>query len=609
MPLNERSPELNFDEEDVVLILRDPSTRPQAAEALAQIRVGREAEIPNADGLDMAADMVVEDRAHFWVDVLKRKGCLATFVVALRTRGLAQNIDGLQTVLDDRSTMFDPLKLRDFLLRVETYRCKVRVGQMFKGSGILVGPSSVLTAWHVIAQAKPDPDGEPMELPEIDVEFADGRIIPVAMLSASSPCGTVEWPPDEGRAPRTDAEVEHRHDVALLRLKQPVGIHLAFAALASPSYEFRVPAEVVLISHPEGEWRGVEFARLKKLRNVTARWGYDVKGNRGGSSGGGCFDTKFSLAGIHQGRAEGGGRLIPLIRFDSTVRQAITNDEIPTALWSIDGTPESGLVIGRDTFFLGYQTAMRGASRARGIWIRRVDLQNDLSGLPFSFEILDRLVARSPDTRLIRVSFDAIVHDLPNEIARRASDAGIQVEAPDARSGVGVDQTEPEAVIADRTRRLAQMLDEKAHKLGIRLWVFFDHPSVIFGDESRWALTAFVDQALRLDYLRIALAGFEAIQMPGARFNAGYEAVGVGAPGLMIEFITDVKTEDVKNLIRSAANDMKRTISPERVEEWTAEALKDLASVNGRYDSVLRTEIASRLQPRLKQLYDEGAKA
>ncbi|MEV4909359.1 hypothetical protein AB0N46_32520, partial [Streptomyces albidoflavus] len=60
MPLNERSPELNFDEEDVELILRDPSTRPQAAEALAQIRVGREDEIPNADGLDMAADMVVE---------------------------------------------------------------------------------------------------------------------------------------------------------------------------------------------------------------------------------------------------------------------------------------------------------------------------------------------------------------------------------------------------------------------------------------------------------------------------------------------------------------------------------------------------------------------
>lgn len=361
-----------------------------------------------------------------------------------------------------------------------------------------------------------------------------------------------------------------------------------------------------MISHPEGEWRGVEFAKLRALPNIRARWGYNVTATHGGSSGGGCFDTSFSLAGIHQGRARGRGRLVPLVRFDSIVRDVIAADETPEKLWSLDGTPESGLVVGRDTFFIGYHAAMRGPTRVRGLWIRRVDLQNDVSGLPFSFEMLDKLVARSPNTRLIRISFDALVRDLPNEIARRASAASIDIKAPEAMSGVGVDQTAPEAVVADRSRRLAQALDQKAAELNIRLWVFFDHPSVMFGDESRWALTAFVDQALRLEHLRLALAGYEAIQMPGAQFETPSAVDPEGAPGLIVEYLSDVMEVDVRNLIQSAADDMNCMISPERMKEWTREALMDLHPVNGRYDSTHRAMIASRVQVRLKQLRDEG---
>ncbi len=600
----EHSPtELTFDEMDIERVIRDQTTRAQAAEALAQIRMGREGEIPSAEGLDAAADLVGMDRSEFWVAMLKRKHCLATFVAALRVRGLA-----IQSwMLDDQQVFFDLQKLQSFLGRVETFRCRIRVAGIVKGSGILVGPSSVLTAWHVTAMA--GPGDMPATQPDIDVVLTDGRAIPAIVLPISSPCGTIEWPPDHGRAPKSDDEVHDRHDVALLRLKKPVGIHLAFAALASPPYQYRGPEAVMLISHPEGGWRGVEFAQLRKLRNVTARWGYNVQGNRGGSSGGGCFDTSFSLAGIHQGRAEGIGRLVPLIRFDRIVRQVIADDEIPEKLWSLDGTPDSGLVVGRDAFFIGYHASMRGPARTRGLWIRRVDLKQDVSGLPFSFEMLGKLVARSPDTRLIRVSFDTVVHDLPGEIARRARESGVQIEAPEAMSGVGADQTEPEAMVADRSRQLAQALDGRAAELGIRLWVFFEHPSVVFGDESRWALTAFVDQALRLERLRIALAGYEAVQMPGTQFETRLDAEGEGAPGLMVEYLTDVSEVDVRNLIEAAARDMGRTISSERVQEWTDEALNGLHMVNGRYDSVLRTEIAARLQPRLQQLRDERAPA
>ena len=579
-------------DEDIEDAVRDHPM--QAAEALARIRVGRESELPSGDGLDATADQFGVERAKFWVQLLKLKQSLATFASALQMTGVLEAI----YKIPPEASMFDPKALTRFFDRLDSFRCTVRVDGNFRGSGILVGPSSALTAWHVTAVAAPRDQQIPV--PTIEVELADRRRIGAEVVQpSSSPCGENEW---KGQAPKLDDEVAQWHDVALLRLKQPAGIHLAFAALASPPSELRALAAIMLVSYPDGEWKGVEYAKLRRLYpKLTARWGYDVQAAEQGSSGGGCFDTSLRLAGIHQAGAVGGGRLVPLIRFDGLVRTAIEEDETPDMLWSLDGTPDSSLVVGRDAFFTGYQAAMREA-RARGLWIRRIDLTNDVSGLPFSFELLSKLVARSVDTRLVRVSFDAMVNDLPTEVARRATEAGVAVDAPAARSGVAQDQTEPEAVIADRSRLLAQALDAKARSMGVRLWVFFDHPSLTFGDEARWALTAFVDQAMRLDSLRVALAGFEAVQMPGEQFEHRFEAQRGGGPGLMVEYLTHVRRVDVINLIKAAAKDMGRPISPERVEEWTDEALQGLASVNERYDSAHRATVAARLQPKLQAL-------
>ncbi|SOF00959.1 Trypsin-like peptidase domain-containing protein [Burkholderia sp. OK233] len=589
--------DLRFKDGDIARVISNEATREKAAEALEQIRVGREEKIPSADGLNSAAKTLKEDPGRFWVRTLKDYGYLATFVAALRARGLALATWHLR----HEHVMFSPDRLSRFLAQTDSFRCKILIGGKVNGSGILVGPSLVLTAWHVTTLCGPNEKEE--NPPALSVAFMDGRTIEADRLPFSSPCGDIEWPPGSGRAPENDDEVKDRHDVALLRLREPVGIHLTFAPLASPSYEYTGPDAIVLISYPEGKWHGVEFAKLHQLGNLTARWGYDVQYTKRGSSGGGCFDTRYSLAGIHQGRAGQLGRLVPLVRFDSLVRDVIQHDETPENLWSLDGTPDGELVVGRDPFFLGYHAAMRGPERVKGIWVRRVNLTHDPSGFPFSFKILDKLVARSPTTWLVRISFDSLVHDLPAEIARRASANGIDVEAPKAENGVGIDETEPEAVVADRSRRLAQAIDLKASELGSTVWIFFDHPAVMFGDESRWALTAFVDQAMRLPRLRIALAGNETIQMPGSLFQEVSDAIGDGAPGLMVEFLSNVKLVDVENLIRAAAKEIKQNIAPERVKVWAEDALEDLDLVNGHYDATLRGEIALRLQPKLKGLY------
>ncbi|MNG36818.1 hypothetical protein D3C84_1239710 [compost metagenome] len=70
----------------------------------------------------------------------------------------------------------------------------------------------------------------------------------------------------------------------------------------------------------------------------------------------------------------------------------------------------------------------------------------------------------------------------------------------------------------------------------------------------------------------------------------------------MIEYLTDVNRDDVRNLIATATRDLKRPISVECAQEWADEALEDLEPVNGWYDSVLRSTIAARLQKRLQKL-------
>lgn len=594
------------DDDEIVSLLRDPQGFAQAVEVLAQLRVGREEEISNAAGLNVAAQFEGKERATYWLEKFKAYGCLETFVMGMRARKLLlrHSPQPIQAAKESLSS-YESHKLADFLIRLDSFRCVIQVDGEVKGSGILVGPNSVLTAWHVIA--KKQPGAVQKVLPKIHVVLADGRRIAVAKLAASSPCADIEWPPNAGRAPNDDNEAVDRHDVALLHLYKPAGIHLSYATLASPPYAFNGPAGVMLVGYPEGEWRGVEFAKLQQLANLTARWGYNVTDNRPGSSGGGCFDNNFFLVGIHQGRWQGYGRLVPLICFHHQVQQAIVDDEVPPLLWSLDGSPQSNLIVARDDFFIGYQAAMRGPPRARGLWIRRMDLTHGVSGLPFSYQILASLVERSPSTRLMRVSFDTIVHDLPLEIARRAAQAGLTVQAPLARAGAGVDQTEPEAMIADRARRIAVSLNEQAYAQGIRLWVFFDHPAVVFGDEPRWALCAFVEQAMSLDNLRIVLAGFEAIQMPGVQFDAPGDALGSGAPGLMVEYLGDLNEQDVRHFIDTATRDLKRPISREYLDEWLEEALEDLQPVNGRYDSLVRSTIAERLQKRLQKLCRRGA--
>lgn len=574
--------------------------RQDAADALAAIQVGHETGALVPEGMELGARYLGIPVEEFWFDTLHNQNMLDDFVLALQARGIP--IEAVQ-VPDHSTTHWKEEELRAFLTRATAFRCRILADGEVRGSGILVGPSSVLTAWHVIAVAPPDEEQKPA--PRIEVQLVNGKRV-WAGLRYHSLCGKGEY---ESRLPASDKEIIDRNDLVLLSLREPAGLHLNFASLPPQPCECRNRAAFMLIHYPEGRYEGIQFGKFVRVRTVTGRWGHDIIDTAPGSSGGGCFDTSYLLAGLHQGRRQGsGGRLVPTIRFADAIRDHIARDEIPDTVWSLDGTITGELVVGRETFFHAFAAAARGPARVRGLWVQRTDPRNDISGLPFSHRLLDRMIARSSSARLVTIGFEELVPDLPNEIARRVAAAGFLVETVTAVDGVGALHTEPEAMLADRSRRLALAIDAAARAAGIRLWLFFDHPRVIFGDEHRWALSAFVQQALSLDGLRLAIAGYEAMQMPGTKFNSSVEAEGEGMPGLMVEYLNGFTLLDVENLIRKAAMDMGRKVSDERVKELATAAVAGMKVTNEVFfESWMGAEVRNRLRPELSQLAEGGA--
>ncbi|HLL31983.1 MAG TPA: serine protease [Allosphingosinicella sp.] len=614
----------------LALAIRDHAAA--AADALLSIQLGISGRRLDFDGLRVAAELVGREDAFepFAVEQIAARRLLRSFALALAVRdvplgqgweaGLVDedepeaepaegddatsaeiaeeedaDANGEEDESDDALRRSNLIGLGRFEEKALAFRCKILLDGRRAGSGFLVGPSTVMTAWHVIAPA------EAVPAPRIEVKFADGRRI-AAFLPADpvSKCGPSEL---ESRLPANDDEVAELHDFAVLTLKRPVGAALGVARLAdAPKISAR---DTVIVAHfPRGEDFGVGVGVFRKLRGLTSRWGHTVK-TREGSSGAACFDSSYRVAGLHQGRVPNSerGRLVPVTRFPPAVLERIARDEAPPAIWSLDGTVEGALVIGRQGFFNGFAAASRPVTRVRGIRIKRIDAAADPSGIPFSYRMLERMVARSLDTALLRISFDSVIPDLADEIARRALEAGLDIGTIGEAGGVGVGQSSPEAVATDRGRRAATALDTLAGTRGLRLWIFLEHPSAVFSEALRTSFEAFVDQAMRLSHLRLVIAGYEAVSIPGLEFTAAIGMGDEGQPGFFVEYIEGFTRGDVEALVRQAAAGLGKEISQDLVTFLANGALADIESrANGVYDAWRAEDAAEALRPRLREL-------
>jgi Trypsin-like peptidase domain len=573
----------------------------EAAEALVAIQVGLEDDKPQtAASIEAAAKLLGRDPAELWVEQLRLAGLFLAFVNALRARGMTLDDD----VIKDPDSAISDEELTAFLPRARAFRCRVLKNEQVAGSGVLVGPSLVLTSWHVIAVNAP---GQPQEpAPRLTVLLSDDSReeakVPAEFQSESTD--------DEyrGIAPTRDADVADRNDVALLAMRRPAATHLGFVRLAPPAPEPRSRSRMVLVHFPEGKDVGIDFGFTGKIRNVRARWRHDVP-TKGGSSGGACFNRKLQLLGIHQGEFDDKARLVPLKLFLDSVLERVKRDTAPPTLWSLDGTITGTLVVGRNLFFEAISSAGESGTRVRGIRIKRKSIEAGSAGLAYSHDILEQLLLRKgPNHMLVRVTQDEIIPDLVADIRARARLKGLDIPDPVNEPGVAPGQAPPETSAKDRAAILTAAIEAAAGPNDLVVWFYFDNPTVPLSESARLAFEGFVDAALVQPHLRLVIAGFETLPLPGLEFAGASPPEGDRSPGLVVEFIGGFRRADILNVLTRASQELRGQDQVDRAQlgNFADTALVGLQDFNGLYADDLLATVADRLRLPLQILHQAG---
>ena len=582
-----------MDDEAILEAIRDNAVDAAAALESVQPKEGA----LTAASIDALARHAGRDPAEYWLEQLQERKLVTKFLAALRARGVL-----LDDEVDDPDRVIPTDDLRRFLARAQSFRCRIWKDQAFAGSGVLVGPSLVLTSWHVIAKGNP---GQPQEpAPKIEVMLADDQRFDARVPAIfQSECGDAEY---DGHAPLQDADVANRNDVALLELVQPAAAHLGHISLATPAKP-KIKSRVVLVHFPGGVDQVIDFGVAGKIRNVTARRRHNVK-TAGGSSGGACFNENLEFIGVHQAKFDQTSRFVPAELFVDSIREIVNKDVAPPTLWSLDGTPKGPLVIGRSPFFRAIAAAGDPDGRVRGVRIKRTNLDTTTTGLGYSHDILQQLlVRRGPEHRLLRIELDEVIDDLVAGIRSKARLIGLDIPEPLAdEAAVAPGQAPPETTIKNRAENLAAAIEAAAAAVGATVWLFFDNPSVLLNDTSRLTIESFVGAALAKPHLRLVIAGMETVSLPGAEFLGPPAPEGDRSPGLIVDFVGEFRRVDVLDLLSLASRELTGDVDDVKLGAWVDIALVGLADMNGLYDPDLLPDVAKNLRGALQVLAGGG---
>jgi hypothetical protein len=585
-----------------------------ANEALQAIRRG-DGKPADLDAFSAAATIAGTKAAVLCVAVLRSTNLIDAFVQALVALGVEVDTE---VAGNGRINL---VGMADFVQRAQTIRCRVEVDNTFKGTGCLVGPGLVLTAWHVVRMQGPGIEQKPE--PKVSVKLADGNTYQASVPpSYASPCGDNEW---QNQAPRADSEVLDRHDVALLALRTPAARHLGFARIPAAPPPVVSRSKLYLLDFPRGEDEQLGEGTTWKIRKVTARLRHDIK-TAEGSSGGACFNSDFQLLGLHQGRQtrephdEGpvepelsDGRLVPLSLFAADITDLISKDIAPLELWHLDGE-NSQLVIGRDSFVAAVAEAGKDDTRVRGVRVKRRNVSSgDETGLGFSHRILTELLLRRGGEQLaVRIPLDEPVSDLIADIAERVRLAGFAMNAIRSPGGVEPGQAAAEAAAREQAFQLAVAVNQAATKTGRMVWFFVDNPSVPLSEQARLHLEGFVASCLVQPRIRLVIAGLETLPLAGLEFSSPAAArderpsADGTSTGLVVDYVGTFTSDDILNCLTRAAEHLTGQADQQRIKAEAALALGNLSNASGVYNDSALITVVTRLQPYLQELRDHA---
>ncbi|WP_145145460.1 serine protease [Roseomonas gilardii] len=322
-----------------------------------------------------------------------------------------------------------------------------------RGTGLLVAPDIVLTAWHTIqhhASALRDGLPPPGRLVVLFEHLEDGIVqgldrlgpgilrVPAAADWLLMGCEHLSW--DGKVRDPTDAQLEElrsRLDFAFIRLAEPVGAQARRATMGGaprgwyrlerPQAEPRTDERIIIPQHPDGYPQRIDFGRLCGRATgqdpSATRLRYDTE-TAEGTSGAPCFDRNFHLIGMHNAafRPENRTEANQAVRLDRILERLDAEPERArllraaavegSPLWSTSPDPAvPRVIIGRRSLLAWIEGAAREAPDARAARLYAAAARDGRRGATgygktFSIEIL-RAARRGAGERVVVLGDDA----------------------------------------------------------------------------------------------------------------------------------------------------------------------------------------------------------
>lgn len=188
--------------------------------------------------------------------------------------------------------------------------CRIEIAGRAAGTGFLVGPTAVLTNWHVVQTAVTAGRSATVTCIFDNVVNADGTRVPGTPVSLAA-AGCVDHASysaaEMGLTPDQPEPTVDELDYALLVLSEPMGNlpvngggSRGWIALPDMAIPLEVHAPLLIAQHPDG-------APMKLAIDTDAVIGRVAQGRRlryntntlGGSSGSPCLDMDWTLVALH----------------------------------------------------------------------------------------------------------------------------------------------------------------------------------------------------------------------------------------------------------------------------------------------------------------------
>ncbi|MGA9773323.1 MAG: trypsin-like peptidase domain-containing protein [Blastocatellia bacterium] len=410
---------------------------------------------------------------------------------------------------------------------------KIIIDGAAKGTGILIGPNLVLTAWHVVKSLfSPNAQGvqvaDPAGNTRLQVEFDDflaiiGRALrPVTPLRVNahqnwcvnfSACHAAEL---AGKLPTPLSQLGGVWDYAIIRLAKAPGLTRRWASLDLKSVVPTTNEGIILFQHPAGQPLKVDQNFIAALQppdpSAVPKFRFLHYANAvGGSSGGPCFDKNFMLFGFHQGvwtNAPNNDRVtnrgIPAVRILEHIKQSIGElpglDPSENPVWSLGEAKSYAPVIGTDDFQkIIWRSAVAGTPKLIVITGAKG------SGKTFRVELLSAML---PDGGHLKVplSADSVSNLSAEKLAEMiCTKAGVALPVITPLSEVN--STLYVWLKDELVTKVMSALDAARDKRLVWISITNLNNFEIVNEDASQFLLLLYEQTLAVDWLRIALDG------------------------------------------------------------------------------------------------------